>query len=242
MRAILTAIGQPAQRLCVFESHAAVLADHRRRPAAALVAPLRCRDGRSPRAIRARRPAVIAAAHRHRPRELRAAADAPTRQLIAIRPRPCRERRWRRSRRRERSRPLLAPHSPAVVIGASRARSGPVAHHAAIRAALERVAQPVAACRRPVVQLRRHRARLSRAAVARFSRSLAQRSTCDDLAASHAHSGPQNSQRVIATGRRYVAAQRRHSRVASPSRYGPGHTPADGHGLLRWYALRLLLR
>jgi hypothetical protein len=92
------------------------------------------------------------------------------------------------------------------------------------------------------VQLRRHRVRLSRVAAARFSRSLAQRSTCDERAASHAHSGPQNSQRVIATGRRYVAAQRRHSRDGSPCRYGPGQTPADGHGRLRWYALRLLLR
>jgi hypothetical protein len=131
----------------------------------------------------------------------------------------------------------------AVVIDARRARRRPVAHDTAIRAALERVAHRVAPCRLPVVQLRRHRVRPERVAAARLSRSLAQRSTCDDLAASHAHSGPQNSQRVIATGRRYVAAQRRHSRDGSPARYGPGHT-ADvvGCARLRPYSARLLLR
>jgi hypothetical protein len=118
-----------------------------------------------------------------------------------------------------------------------------VAHDAAIRTALEFDAHRVAPCRLPVVQLRRHRVRLSRAAVARFSRSLAHRSTCDDLADSHAHSGPQNSQRVIATGRRNERAHRRQSRHASPSRYGPGHT-ADvvGCARLRPYSARLLLR
>jgi hypothetical protein len=115
-------------------------------------------------------------------------------------------------------------------------------HDAAARAALELDAHRVAPCRLPVVQLRRHRARLSRVAAARFSRSLAQRSTCDERAASHAHSGPQNSQRVIVTGLRYVAAHRRHSRDGSPSRYGPAQTPDDGCGRLRAYALRLLLR
>jgi hypothetical protein len=117
-----------------------------------------------------------------------------------------------------------------------------VAHDAAARAALELDARCVAPCRLPVVQLRRHRARLSRDAAARLSRCFAQRSTCDVRDASHAHSGPQNSQRVIPTGRRYVAAQRRHSRDGSPSRYGPAQTPDDGCGLLRAYALRLLLR
>jgi hypothetical protein len=117
-----------------------------------------------------------------------------------------------------------------------------VAHDAAARAALELDARCVASCRRPVVQLRRHRARLSRDAAVRLSRCFAQRSICDVRAASHAHNGPQNSQRVIVTGLRYVAAQRRHSRDASPSRYGPAQTPDDGCGLLRAYVLRLLLR